>query len=824
MSHTIELRKVSKYYADEATVSMGISRVDLDLDIGEFVAVTGESGSGKSTLLNVISGLDTYEEGEMFVCGEDTSAYGTEDYEKYRKIYIGNIFQDFNLINSYTVYQNIEVVMLLSGKKKKDCRETVNELIEQVGLSEYRNTRVSKLSGGQKQRVAIARALAKNAPVIVADEPTGNLDSASAKAIMETLAKVSRDKLVIIVTHNYEQAEPYVTRKITMHDGSIIEDKRIDPADKAAELSIDNLYDRLREEAFIQEQKTSNGDAVPATKDVQVHSSEYLAYGKMKRSSEVRLGVRNTFNLPTKFILLFLVYFLVCTAVLGQYASEKNRMHETSMLGSNPCFLNRSAERIIVKKADESSFTNNDFARIKDIPNINDVVKNDIALDSGVSVVFGDFTIEGPLVSIDHIKEKITYGHMPRNDYEIVIRVDAAADAFVSLANNGGDYIDKPVAVMDMNQIQTYDFGKEIRIAGIILDMNTDKDSGYSLYGYSTIYASDTVSNELLVSLMAAVSKAELYFGNTKVVNDEGHAVYPSSSVPDGKVFIFEDQLYYYEDAEALEKTLEKSSEEPVKKTSDEAKEKPSDKTQDGNFGLKIRNRFFESEGLFEVDKIITSKNCTKLVGIPKDEYSTYYNCVFISNNDFKELFDKGYYQISVFMINEQESDETKLALSENGFTTLAIKEALTDYTKGLGGMLDLMSYGRLLLEIIILFLVAYAVIRLIMRSRNSYYSTLRMLGASKNNITNILRTELMLMMLVAYGVDILFAVLVNRGVIQDLTGFEMKEASKLLYYLNPLDYSILGAVLLIMTLLISGTYSRHIFAKSAMKSFREGA
>ena len=261
-----------------------------------------------------------------------------------------------------------------------------------------------------------------------------------------------------------------------------------------------------------------------------------------------------------------------------------------------------------------------------------------------------------------------------------------------------------------------------------------------------------------------------------------------------------------------------------MKKTSDEAKEKPSDKTQDGNFGLKIRNRFFESEGLFEVDKIITSKKCTKLVGIPKDEYSTYYNCVFISNNDFKELFEKGYYQISVFMINEQESDETKLALSENGFTTLAIKEALTDSTKGLGGMIDLMSYGRLLLEIIILFLVAYAVIRLIMRSRNSYYSTLRMLGASKNNITNILRTELMLMMLVAYGVDILFAVLVNRGVIQDLTGFEMKEASKLLYYLNPLDYSILGAVLLIMTLLISGTYSRHIFAKSAMKSFREGA
>lgn len=775
MSHTIELKKVSKYYAGEDSVSMGFSRIDLNLDIGEFVAITGESGSGKSTLLNVISGLDTYEEGEMFVCGEDTTAYGTEEYETYRKTYIGNIFQDFNLINSYTVYQNIEVVMLLSGKKKSECKERVLELIDKVGLSEYRRTKVSKLSGGQKQRVAIARALAKDAPIIVADEPTGNLDSASAESVMETLSKVSKDKLVVIVTHNYEQAEPYVTRKLTMHDGKIIEDKVIAPP---------------RSEDGSGETDSIRPGRV-ARQGNRTTRAEVSKPRKMRKTSEIRLGVRNTFNLPAKFILLFIVYFFVSTAVLSQYATTKNSMHESDLLGSNPYFVNSSSDRIIVKKADESRFEDADFEAIKNTPNIKEIVKNDIAVDSGVSFTMGDFYVEGPVMPVSQLKpEDVTYGHMPENDYEVVIKLDPSSDALINVANGAADYIGEKVTMQDMSQMQTYEFKQPITIAGIVADDNLDEDSEYSLYGYSTIYASEPVSNELLISMMAGMSKAEMNFNGTKVKSENEKSVFSSPKVPKGEVYILEDQSYYYKDQQAKGK----------------------------DFSLKVSNRFFESEGKYKIGEILTNKNSADLVDIPKDEFDMYYNCVFINNKDFRKLYDKGFYQISAYMENEQNSDETLKALNSMGYTTLAIKDSLSDETGGFGGMLSLMTYGRLLAEFIILFFIAYAVIKLIMRSRNQYYSTLRILGATKSNTDSILRVELILMMAIAYAVDLGFVFAVKKHYIN------YEQITKLLYYLTPLDYGILAGLLLLMSLLIANRYSRHIFTRSAMKAFREEA
>ena len=148
----IKLENVSKYYYSKGVIASGFTKINLEFNNCEFVAITGESGSGKSTLLNVISGLDSYEEGEMYINGQETSHYSEKDFENYRRKYISNIFQNFNLVNSYTVYQNIELVLLLNGAKKRESRARVIELIKKVNLYKFRNTKVSKLSGGQKTK------------------------------------------------------------------------------------------------------------------------------------------------------------------------------------------------------------------------------------------------------------------------------------------------------------------------------------------------------------------------------------------------------------------------------------------------------------------------------------------------------------------------------------------------------------------------------------------------------------------------------------------------------------------------------------------------
>ncbi|MBO4697533.1 MAG: ABC transporter ATP-binding protein [Lachnospiraceae bacterium] len=227
----LQLKNIGKIYVSEGTVAVGIRGVNLSFDQGEFVAITGASGSGKSTLLNVISGMDTYEEGELLIDGKPTSHYIQPDWEEYREKYISFIFQDYNIIESFTVLQNVELA-LMNIRNPIERRRRAIELLERVGLKSHLKQKGSRLSGGQKQRCVIARALAKDSPIILADEPTGNLDAQSSKEIVELLKEVSKDKLLIVVTHDFDEVEAYATRHIRVFDGAVESDQHLSESEE----------------------------------------------------------------------------------------------------------------------------------------------------------------------------------------------------------------------------------------------------------------------------------------------------------------------------------------------------------------------------------------------------------------------------------------------------------------------------------------------------------------------------------------------------------------------------------------------------------------
>ncbi|MBP3729653.1 MAG: ABC transporter ATP-binding protein/permease [Lachnospiraceae bacterium] len=227
----LQLQNITKQYRSGELVQTALDRVSLNLRDNEFVAVLGPSGSGKTTLLNIIGGLDRYGEGDLVIDGISTKHYRDRDWDTYRNHSIGFVFQSYNLIPHQSVLSNVELALTIGGISKGERRRRAKEALEEVGLGDQLHKKPSQLSGGQMQRVAIARALVGDPKILLADEPTGALDSVTSVQVMELLKEVAKDRLVVMVTHNPELAQQYATRIVNLKDGQIVGDS--DPFDGA---------------------------------------------------------------------------------------------------------------------------------------------------------------------------------------------------------------------------------------------------------------------------------------------------------------------------------------------------------------------------------------------------------------------------------------------------------------------------------------------------------------------------------------------------------------------------------------------------------------
>ena len=231
----LQIKDIRKQYITGNLVQQALDGVSLNFRENEFVSILGPSGSGKTTLLNIIGGLDRYDDGDLIINGISTKKYKDRDWDSYRNHTIGFVFQSYNLIPHQSVLANVELALTISGISKAERRERAKKALEEVGLGDQIHKKPNQMSGGQMQRVAIARALVNNPKVLLADEPTGALDTETSVQVMELLKEVAKDRLVIMVTHNPELAEEYATRIVRLRDGKITDDSNPYLVEEASE-------------------------------------------------------------------------------------------------------------------------------------------------------------------------------------------------------------------------------------------------------------------------------------------------------------------------------------------------------------------------------------------------------------------------------------------------------------------------------------------------------------------------------------------------------------------------------------------------------------
>ena len=334
----LTLQNVYKYYTGNQSVVMGLNHVDLTFYQGEFVAVTGESGSGKSTLAQVICGVLPYESGEMLLAGKPTSHYDSADWERYRREKISYISQNYGILPGSTVLSNVTSALRIAGLPQEAAEEKARQLLEMVELWDLKNRRAGKLSSGQKQRLSIARALAKPAPILVADEPTGNLDPENSAKVIQLLSQAAKERLVILITHDFQEAKAYATRRIQLQDGQVTADAPMQPAQNCPETA-----------------------AVPRkTSNLSLFTARLQMAGRWVWSSLVLLF----FTLTAFGVFAFLGTLIV------NLDDTPTRIYDKS------AFVNGDKTRIVVQRSDLGAMTEADWSAILG-------VKHAVALERG---------------------------------------------------------------------------------------------------------------------------------------------------------------------------------------------------------------------------------------------------------------------------------------------------------------------------------------------------------------------------------------------------------------------------------------------------------
>ena len=561
----IQIQKVNKYFNRRRKNEIHIiNNTSLELGNTGLVAILGQSGSGKTTLLNAIGGLDKVNSGKIYINGQKITKKGTHTVDKIRNLNIGYIFQDYKLIENMSVFENIAISLKMIGlKNKKEIEKRVNYVLEAVNMYRYRNRPASMLSGGEKQRVAIARAIVKNPSIVIADEPTGNLDSKNSLEIMNIIKAISKEKLVILVTHEVELAKFYATRVIELQDGKIVNDYENTSADsleyrldnkiylkdfkdiknfKDKKINVDVYSDNENANMNVKIVFKNNSIFIQAeNKKIEVvddnssiefvndhyqkidksiyekykYNIEEIADNKYKVKYSSIYGIIRTikygFNRILNYSVLkkFLLLGFLASSMFVVY-SVCNMAGATNIKESDYMTIDRNYLYVDTAKVDVD-----DYLKYEKAQSVNYIVPGDtnvsfkLKMDTYYQLATNSYQLSGSLVDIDKINESnLKSGKMPANDYEIVIdkkivdnMLNSQFSSFRGMGINGAEDL--------LNRTVTIDGMKNFKIVGIVDNLS------------SSIYVKKALFINILNNMTQADSMIGVYFQNESDSQEE---------------------------------------------------------------------------------------------------------------------------------------------------------------------------------------------------------------------------------------------------------------------------------------------------------------